>query len=233
MTTYSRVSTHGVRWYAAVTLGVGLFLAAQAAEAVTFSITEAVRTSGSGYPSNHNDDTNETSGTFLDVKFTDSFSSQIFSLDVKDATRSFALGTVKLQEQDAHGGIRAAETDKLDLSWAITFGGPLSITEQMTAEVSADVGEIKDPAGDYRVHWLPVFIDFGAGGQFSISLNDLEFTGRDEMTQTATIKLLKLPNSSTLLAPPPGGSVPEPGTIALFTLGLAGIGAARRKKPAP
>ena len=235
MTTYSRVSTHGVRWYAAVTLGVGLFLAAQAAEAVTFSITEAVRTIGGGYGDDSTYRRNENGGTLLDVKFTDSFSPRSFSLGDVDDTFSFVLGNVKLQEDEGHDGILPAETDNLDVSWAFTMWAPLPNSSTITAKASgsAIAGKMNpDTSVDYRLHWSPVLIDFGVGGQFSISLNDLEFTGRDEMTQIATIKLLSLPTSSTRLAPPPGGSVPESGTIGLFALGFAGIGAARRKKPA-
>jgi len=238
MTTYSRVSTHGVRWYAAVTLGVGLFLAAQAAEAVTFSITEAVRTIGGGYGDDSTYGRNEKGGTLLDVKFTDSVLPlpRSFSLDVIYETFSFVLGNVKLQEDEGHDGILPAETDNLDVSWAFTMWAPLPNSSTITAKASgsAIAGKMNpDTSVDYRLDWSPVLIDFGVGGQFSISLNELEFTGRDEMTQTATITLLSLPRPSTRQAPPPTGSVPEPGTIALFALGLAGIGAARRKKPAP
>jgi hypothetical protein len=73
MAFHPRVSTHSLRRYVAVTLGVGLFLAAQAAEAVTFSITEAVRTIGGGYGDDSTHGRNEKDGTLLDVKFTDSF----------------------------------------------------------------------------------------------------------------------------------------------------------------
>jgi hypothetical protein len=142
---------------------------------------------------------------------------------------------VKLQEDEGHDGILAAETANLDVRWAFTVGAPQSSPWTITARAtgSAVVGKMNpDPAVDFKLDWSPVFIDFGVGGKFSISLNDLEFTGRDEMTQIATIKLLSLPTSSTRLAPPPGGSVPESGTIGLFALGFAGIGAARRRKPA-
>ena len=227
MTTYSRVSTHGVRWYAAVTLGVGLFLAAQAAEAVTFSITEAVRTIGSGYGK----DKNDAPETLLGVKFDDSFKLQSFSLNAGGQTFSFLLGTVTLTEP-SNGGINADEINDLNVSWTLKFAGPLSVFETITATPFAAVGEInQDDSVDFALHWLPVTVDFGIDGQFEISLNDLEFDQSGTHRQLATITLLHLPTQPTREAAPPGASVPEPGTIALFALGLAGIGAARRKKP--
>ena len=227
MTTYSRVSTHGVRWYAAVTLGVGLFLAAQAAEAVTFSITEAVRTIGSGYGK----DKNDAPETLLGVKFDDSFKLQSFSLNAGGQTFSFLLGTVTLTEP-SNGGINADEINDLGVSWTLEFAGPLSVSEKITATPFAAVGEInQDDSVDFALYWLPVTVNFSTGGQFRINLNDLEFDQSGTHRQLATITLLDLPTQPTREAAPPGASVPEPGTIALFALGLAGIGAARRKKP--
>ena len=222
----TRFSTQGLLPFAAAVVGAGLLTIAPVAGAVTFSITDAVLTIGSGYGK----DGKERHGDRLGVKFFNSFSSQNFLLDDVGQAFSFDLGTVKLGEPDAFGGINANEIDGLDVSWALTLGGPLSTKQVLVAATSAAIGGvIRDPAVDYSLDWSPVTVDFGIDGKFEISLNDLEFRGKGRRTQTATITLLSPPPSTRQL-PPPTGSVPEPGTIALFTLGLAGIGAARRKK---
>lgn len=222
----TRFSPQSLLPSAAAVVGAGLITIAPVAGAVTFSITDAVLTIGSGYGK----DGKERHGDRLGVKFSNTFSLQNRSLDVVGEAFSFDLGTVKLAEPAAFGGITSNELDRLDVSWALTLGGPVSTNPVMVAAPSAAIGEVnRDTAVDYALDWSPVTVDFGFGGQFEISLNDLEFRGKGKRTQTATITLLALPTVASGRVPA-ASSVPVPGTIALFTLGLAGIGAARRKK---
>jgi PEP-CTERM motif len=221
-----RLSSLGV----ALALGAGCLWPFAAEAAVTFAISSVDLQLGAGYGTDKNKDkdNNEEGGTLLDVAFKASFTSKTFTLEAVDSAFSFDLGTVRLAEPDSHGGILPAETDDLGVSWIFHFTQPTVGSQPVTAVAVAEAGFIRD-AGQYWLDWSPVRVDLGDGLSFLLSLNDLEAETKKPVMQTATITLLSLP---TLEAPPPGASVPEPGTIGLFALGFAGIGAARRKKAA-
>jgi hypothetical protein len=112
-------------------------LAAQAAEAVTFSITEAVRTIGSGYGK----DKSDAPETLLGVKFDDSFDLQSFSLNAVHQTFSFLLGTVKLTEP-SNGGINEDEMDDLGVLLD-------EVTGKSTARLFALGGKATDPRAGF------------------------------------------------------------------------------------
>jgi hypothetical protein len=214
--------------------GIGLLAAAPAAEAaVTFSINNVSNSIGAGYGV----DANENGGTKLDVLFTQLMSASDFTANAIGEAVSFDLGTLELREPNAQSGITSNEIDQLAVSWTFTVRDvPTneSITRTVSALPTVLTGSVSDSAVDYALAWSPLTVSFASGLELNILLNALDIATNDPRyntkTQTATITLRSLPPPSRQV-PPPTGSVPEPSTIALFALGLAGIGAARRKKP--
>jgi PEP-CTERM motif len=206
----------------------GLLLLSSAANAgpVSFSITGVSFTPGTGYGVDTGGNNPESNGTLLDVVFNTSntFSPQNFTLNTAQPFLTFNFGTVTLREDDAHGGINDNEIDHLSVTASFIFENPLGVTKTITAAGLATAGSLSDSGVDFSILWSPLTVDFGDGGQFLISLNNLAFSGTAAQIQTATITLLREPE-----VPVPPIDTPEPSTIALFGLGVLGLAFTRRK----
>ena len=202
--------------------------AAQAVPNVHFDITAAIFQPGTGY--GRETQAQETNGTptLLDVRFSTSvFSTQGFDLNF-DSAFTFTLGTVGLFEPNAGGGIEADETDHLDVKAVLTFNNPLTTSQTLTATARAVTGSVSDGGIDYTLVWTPLQVDFGVNGLFAIDLLNLTFTSMGmPQNQQATIRLIRRPSDPE---DDEDASVPEPTTLALVGLGIAGISYGRRKR---
>lgn len=204
----------------ATAASAALGLTALHSHATPVSVSTFSFTPGSGYGI----DADENPGTLLDVIFSSGFLAQSFTLGAAGDSRTFDLGTVQFREENAHSGILASETDGLDVAARLTFTDPFAAQIQMLVTGSAITGSVSDAAIDFTIDWNPVQMAFGSGGLLEIALNDLNFTGLQTLTQTATITLLRTSEVTRV------AQVPEPGTLVLAGLALAAVGFVRRSR---
>ncbi|OGB31747.1 MAG: hypothetical protein A3F78_02655 [Burkholderiales bacterium RIFCSPLOWO2_12_FULL_61_40] len=198
-----------------------------------FSIAGAAPTLGAGY-GQETDRVEADKASLLDVRFANTFSAQDNPLSEVGQSWTFELGTVDFRELNTGSGnahkITSNETDGLGVSWLLSFTEPWVTDINLTAHITANAGPLGDAPVDYGVYWTDTPMNFGTGGQFRIRLNDISFADSHlgAQTQTATVTLLELPeaapNNDLALA------IPEPASLALVGVALAGLTVARRRK---
>jgi PEP-CTERM motif len=204
----------------ATAASAALGLTALHTHATPVSVSSFSFTRGSGYGV----DASAGSAVLLNVRFTSGFSAQSFTLGAVGESRTFDLGSASFREPNSQNGIRASETDDRGVTAGLTFTGPFAALIQTLVTGSAITGPVNDAHTDFTIDWDPAQMALGAGGLLEIQLTDLSFTGEQTLTETATMTLLRTTEVTR------AALVPEPGTLVLAGIALAGLAFVRRSR---
>ena len=219
-------------------------LASPAFGAVNFSITGGSWDLGTGWAAACATSTCDSDKTQLNMDWTiDAALAQYEPFILKDVGDKFTVtfGAGKWSEED--NTLDPAETDNLGITGVLSLSSPVGIGVQNIGVTGTATGTLSDSHNDLWVTFNPITVYFGTTGQFTVDLSDALFnepawdckpsqvcvsSSSETNVIKATVTLTAL-DQSTPLTPLPS-SVPEPATLALFGLGLAGMPVWRRRK---